>query len=620
MSYVAQQFAEAIPGEKEPSVVKWATNAMRLFGGRNSVFQPDVTPWTAEPIECTDDGITRELTFVKPIRAGGSVVGQIALNRWLSFEVSGNINYNWENDEKSDEQWAKEIEKTLKGCASVMRRWPVGERGKENKGLIIFPHCYLAVQGAFTKRNLTSSTIRFIINEEIHNWEPGRLALAYGRASGLWNSFILNISNASDNGDQLHQKFLSGTQQHWEVKCPGCSEYHVMRIRWDDKKPELGGLRYDADGCRTGLNYNYNKLAPTVRYQMPCGHVVRDEVTERRTLSMSGRYSLPRNTGASIEHRSFTLSAVSVDYLPWLELIQKKHEALRARRMGDNEPWKTYIKELECNFYDRNDAPSAGRVEVMTLVKKNRDGMPNRKYRFGQLDYQQGKIADGELPHWWATICDADERGNNLLVFEGKLLTEEDAAAVMRDHGVKPTCVVVDSGFHAITTVYSFCLKHGFNALKGEKQLLFSHGEGKGSRIFSPPKSVSEMAGRGGPMYEMVQYEEDDGSTTLDYAIEEPLFYRYSKDGIRDRYDYIRSPESGIRCEVPGDVSQDFLDHHEAEEIRDSIEPKTGAPIKVRVQVRDRNDLYVCRCYFAMQLDMAGVIGQGATIKMKEAK
>src|SRR5204863_3012256 len=134
------------------------------------------------------------------------------------------------------------------------------------------------------------------VNEEIHdadNWIPGRLAQAYGRtAAAFWNSIILNISNASHKRDQLHQAFLSGTQQEWQVRCPGCAQYHTMRTRWEPERPDLGGLRYDmAESRLEDGEVDYGKLLPTIRYQMPCGYLVRDNIAERRALSLSGKYS-----------------------------------------------------------------------------------------------------------------------------------------------------------------------------------------------------------------------------------------------------------------------------------------------------------------------------------------
>jgi hypothetical protein len=127
------------------------------------------------------------------------------------------------------------------------------ERFAWTDGLVVLPHCNFIMQGVNTERSVSGDTIRGQVNEELHdadNWIPGRLEQAYGRTTAFWNSVILNISNASHKRDQLHQAFLAGTQQEWQVRCPGCGQYHTMRTHWEETKPELGGLRYDMAGSR----------------------------------------------------------------------------------------------------------------------------------------------------------------------------------------------------------------------------------------------------------------------------------------------------------------------------------------------------------------------------------
>lgn len=56
-------------------------------------------------------------------------------------------------------------------------------------------------------------------------------------------------------------------------------------------------------------------------------------------------------------------------------------------------------------------------------------------------------------------------------------------------------------------------------------------------------------------------------------------------------------------------MSEDYQRHFEAEEIQERVVPKTGETVSEFVQVKRRNDLYVCECYIAMMADMAGIVG-----------
>lgn len=619
--WLSVQLIAAIPADREPSVCEWGREHVRLPGSaRSERFDPDITPWNKTPLECCDDGVTRIVTYVKPVQAGGSVIGEVALCRWLSCHNNGDVQYNWETDPKGGKRWEKRTEKIFKACELVMQRAPTNPnkwKGGMNGAQVIFPHCNFTQQGVFTENNVASDSIRFQVNEEIHNWEAGRLAQAYNRTTAFWNSVIINISNAGIEGDQLHAAFVAGTQEHWEVKCPGCGHYHRMRSEWKDDEPEAGGLRYDSTGCKLpNGDYDYNKLEPTVRYQFPCGHQMRDEIHARRDLSLSGRYGKPENTGAHQSHRSFTLDAVSVDYIPWLKLISEKHEALRALRYGDPEPYKRYLQERECKFWNPENRPLVGKVILSGALKKNREGIEKRFARFFALDRQQGTLKDGELPHWWLVLRDADEHGNSQLVWEGKCLTDEDAIGVLREHGVEMWCGVADSGDDT-THVYQFCLRYGINAIKGTDGNFHMHPDGS-RKIFSPEKPLHLMI-NAPPVHPYTlkpvpEWHEQKGRwisvVKLSPAPEEPLFWLYSRVGLLDRLAWVRSANSAVRWDVPGDVSEDYKKHMEAWEL---VSEPVGRSKQIQSgwrQVKKRDDLNKCEQYITMLMEMAGLIGE----------
>jgi Phage terminase large subunit (GpA) len=599
--FVAKQILAGIPEPVESSVVKWAEEFVQPFGARGNKFDSQKTPWTVEPMERTDDGVTRFITFVKPIQTGGSVVGEVAVCRWLSVHSGGDIQWNWEDDVKAGERWDKRLKRILKNCAPVRRRWPL-TRHLDKRGLIIFPHCALTVQGVQSKANMASDSIRFQCNEEIHNWKSGKLKQAYGRTTAYWNSIVLNISNAGDEHSELHEALLSGTNQPWQVKCPGCGKFHAMRTRWEPERPDLGGLRYDADGCRTETGYNYEKMLSSIRLQMPCGAEVREDI--RRQLSLTGRYGEPTNPGALLTNRSFTLEAVSIDYIPFVTLIAEKHAALKALKSGDPGPWRAYVTERECRFWNPEDRPLTQRIVINTAIKKDREGLrghPKFYGRFFALDYQQGESSKGEFPHWWIVIRDVLETGESLLVFEGKEETDGNAEETLFGrHKCVGRLGAADSG-HSAKHVYHFCMRNGINAIKGGGSELYAHKD-KGKRIYSEDTPLHLMA-QCDPKYDYRVYADGIGPHE-----DEPMFWLYSKPGIRERLHYLRHG-GGVKWEVPGDVSETYQKHMESEQLESEQVGRTKQVVTFFRQVRKRNDLYVCECYIAMLMERAGLIG-----------
>jgi hypothetical protein len=601
-------WARAIPKPKTDSVVEWARDNVLLPGSSlDEKFNPDITPWTSEPLERTDDG-TPEMVLVEPVQSGKSTVGEAALCRQIACSSGGHIAYYWQNDLASDERWMERVERILLACEAVMARTSK-KRFKWLKGLVAFPHLNFRMLGARTDRNVASRTVRFAICEELHDeqggWEPGKLEQVRGRLTTHWNSFLGIISNAGYEGDQLHKAFLAGTMQEWEVKCPGCGKFHVMRTEWDAKQPQFGGLRYNADGCRLGNgDYDYIKLASTVRMQMPCGASVPDDPVARKRLSATGRYT----QGKPSPIRSYSLEAVSIDYIPFINLIRQKHSALKSLKYSDPLPYSVYLRERECKFYKPGLQPIARDIVLSQDKKKDREGMPDREFRFGQGDYQQGEFAAGELPHWWHLIFDAkrlpDGRLKILIVSEGKITTDDDLVNTFDRHEVRPSCVVLDSSWNS-PHIYQLCLKHGYTAVKGENVGLYA-GHADGSRkVYSPPKPLHAMINQP-PVHEYVYHY----GKTLPHPLE-PLFIRYSQFGLLDLVAWLRSSPMVI-LDVPGDVSQDFLSHLDSWKWEKRPNKKTLRIEEQWRKRRDRDDLLMCLCYGTLQLTEAGAIGAGA--------
>jgi hypothetical protein len=501
-SRLARAMLGALPNVA-PDPVTWAHESRIVLpgSGRSKHFSIEITPWLREPLLRSVEAAVRVVTLMKPVQSGGSVFGELMLMYWMIFG-RGFLQYNWSNDKRAKERWSSRVESVLKANEIIWDRFKVEGVDREcDLGNVFF-----RMQGAFSEDNLDSDTVRLQINEEIHSWPDGHLKKASNRMTAVWDYKRLDVSNAGNKGDQLDNAFSTGTAQHWEVKCPGCGLYHRMRTRWEEKRPDLGGLRYDATKARLGhYHYNYNVLRPTIEFWMPCGFRVHNEdVMKRRELSLSGRYSDPTNPGAETSKRSYTYQAVSVDFIDWMQLIQDKHEALAARAVGDPTLWEKYKKERECVPHDPNDVPIVGLVTVVEGKRKSRAGLSGEKLRLAELDRQQGVIAKGEFPHWWILIRDVQfdaklGKLRSLLVYEGKAETDQQVISILDDHKVKRWQTVADSGDDT-THVYAFCLQHGINAIKGGTEELYAHpnpqqGAPSIMRIYSPRDRCTRWSG-----------------------------------------------------------------------------------------------------------------------------
>lgn len=610
-----------LPSAKPASITAWARENVRLPGSAKSEqFNPDITPWIVDPLEDFLQGI-RSSTFVKPVQAGGSTAGEVVMDFIIATQTGGDFQYNWQSDESAEARFEKRIDPILKACAAVMRRAPANV-DKWKNGLIIFPHLNFIVQGVRTAKNVASDSIRFQINEEMHDveggWAHGRHEQATGRLTAYSaSSFQMNISNAGKENTELHKLWLAGTQQRWSVKCPGCGEYHVMRCEWEDQHPELGGLRYDSEGCkRPDGTFNYAKLEKTIRYQFPCGHEIKDDAQIRRKLSQSGKYTDPVE-GSNLLERSRTLEAVSVDYIPWLSLIKQKHAAYLSFRNGDRKAWFDYLRERECIFVNENDRPSAMRVTLSKDVKKNRAGIIDRDVRFTGADFQQGKKIKNELTHSWELTADfkRDELTGKLrvlIVSEGKISTDANFVDRMKELELIPSCVACDSSWDS-QRIYQLCMTHGYYALKYEN-LGSSYGghPDKSRKIYSPPK----------PLHAMInQPSKFDYVRTKEGMIpdpQEPMFMRFSQFEALSLVRWLRTSDT-VSFEVPEDASEDFKKQIDAWHY-DGKKNKSGIMEYKWRKLSDDDHLLMCLCQIAIMAADAGMIGAVAMEDESDSK
>jgi hypothetical protein len=103
--------------------------------------------------------------------------------------------------------------------------------------------------------------------------------------------------------------------------------------------------------------------------------------------------------------------------------------------------------------------------------------------------------------------------------------------------------------------------------------------------------------------YDYVELNVGNGRSVMTPDPREPLYWLYSKPGIRERLHFLRTETD---FQTPEDVSEDYLSHMEAEE-RVLDHKADGQPYFKWIQHKDRNDLFVCECYFAMQVEQSGM-------------
>lgn len=601
-------FSASIPDAAPSDIIAWADSGALKVDGHS--FDSTRTPQLIEPIRAMADADTRIGTLIKPVQVGGSTAGEIVCAYWAAF-YNGLIQFNWQDDKKAEDRWNDRIFPTLESCKDIKR---TGHRWEELICEARYVNSTVRVQGVFDESALDSDTVPLQINEEVHLWKPGFLSKARRRQTQVWNAKAFDISNASNANDQLHSAYEDGTQERWQVKCPHCPEWHEMHFRFNPNKPELGGLRWDSEGCKMeGGRYNYNKLESTIRYQMPCGFEVKDHASERRRIK--GAYSKPQNEGAHISHRSWNFEAVSCDAIRWLTLIQEWHSTIRAMKSGDDEPMRRFVTERECRFWSPDSRPFVGKVVLNTEITKNREGLAGRAARLWAADKQKGYKSKGELSHYWLVIRDVMPNCDSQLVFEGKIDTDSELLAVLSDHDCMMQAGGIDGSWDT-ADVKEFCYRNGCNVFLANTSHKVSFIHPDKTRHFHSAGEPLHLEMKMPPRFDYVI-----GENGFVPSAAEPLAFQYNVAGLLRNLFYLRNHRQiseannlsdYIKWEVPGDVSEQYQKQINAwEEV--AVNSANKNTVEGFRPTSQNDHMTMCEGYIALEMKLAGFIAERLT-------
>lgn len=605
-------WANSIPEAAAADPVRWAEDVGLLVDGHR--FDASLCPQAVVPMRAMSlaDKVTKIGTNVAPVQSGKSTAGEVVVDYWAKF-AHGLIQENWQDDKKAAERWKDRILPSLK---SAGLDWAGGH--DELVCEARFVKSVLRVQGVFNENALNSDTIPYQLNEEVHLWKPGHLAMARDRQTRIWNSKAFDISNAARVGTQLHIAYQQGTMEEWETFCPVCGIRHAMHFRWNPDKPELGGLRWDASARLEDGRPNYNKLEQTIRYQFSCGHEVMGDAASRRTLR--GDYSAPKNEGAHVSHRSWISEAVSYDQISWLDLVREWHGAIMALKTGQEQmeaddskkPMYKFVTRRECKFYSEESIPYRGQIIVNRMLSKSREGLPGRAMRGWFADKQRGFARQGQLMHYWVVIRDVMANADSQLVYEGMAQTDADLLARLAEHDCIPQSGGVDCTWDRVN-VLNFCYQNNCNAQTTSRQdKLFYHADEKTYRIYSKPEGLHKQL-KVPPKYDYVTRILGE---KLEYmpSAEEPLHWNIHKIGSLKLLNFLRGHQETvtrnggkdfIKWEVPGDASEEYKRQCESWEFTSRKRAGTGEIIETCRQRYQDDHMLMCEAAIANLIAMA---------------
>jgi hypothetical protein len=488
------------PPDRRPIPV-WGAEHVELPPtlSRTGKFNPSVSPQFAGPFAALKSDSVREVSILKPVRGGGTLIADVAAPWAISCDNAGVL-------------WAFHDEKIAKEHAEL-RQWPIIDncpplqsmlpinRHRQRTQEIIFNNGLPLIFCGPAISNFQSRGFKWVILDEPWAYKAGIMGQAIARLGDfvkMGNSKLLCISQGGETESDWDNHVKEQVMHDFAVPClaPSCGRYFFPK--WTAWRPDRTrwGVLFDAPR-QPGGGYDVAKGIATLRFACEhCGHEHFDHERTRQAWRSRGRWVCEKLGAESPEvtdfpeRTAFHWNAL-IDY-PWAELLKQWLAAQRARHMGNYEPLVTFIQKRlaemasEATVHDRDQMFATFEQSAESLTAPAAKLWPEEAIRFMSIDRQ------GEQTYWVQIRAWAKGTGESRRVYFGRAHSEHELEALRIRYGVAKNCTVIDSGFEARGDggVYSACIRYGWIAVKGDEKKAFYHPQkmqdGSTQRVLKP--------------------------------------------------------------------------------------------------------------------------------------
>jgi hypothetical protein len=521
------------PDRRKPS--EWAETWVKFPASvRMPEYRQDTTPWTTEPLNCLQDPSVQFVTFMAGTQVGKSTIFETGIP-WILCNSPGNVMLTCQTEDDVALMAEARLWKVFDECKPVSAMLNKLHRFAKTKTRILFPHCFVELQGPGLS-SLQSKSIRYAINDEAWMYDQGTLAQIIERTSAVWNRKIITLSQGGVAGDDLDNLWQQGTQEIYSYKCEHCGGVHpfsMQSLKWDEtpetREPESRLWKWEA-------------MRATVRhFCLTCGAETADTLENRRRLSTSGVY-VQTNPNAPSRSRSFRVDATAVYWQSWADLSEQFLRARDALRRGDIEPLKVFTqkkeatpwREMEVASVDWDSLKGDGYLKEQFATEK----IEGEYVRALSIDVQQGSF--------WGVARAVTREGASKQIWEGKLLTWDEIRDLQIRLSIPDNLVVVDAGNWRFE-VCKKCSEYNWTAFIGDQRNSFVH-------VKQNSRGIATKTNRA---YSPLQKFFITGQKLPDGMKPYARGYYWSNTVAKDMLSRLRAG-AGVPWELPEDVSEDY--------------------------------------------------------------
>jgi phage terminase large subunit GpA-like protein len=174
----------------DDSLKKVDTDNIASWSKKNIVLPPSYADpgildlnksrYLLEPLDALLDRKIRNVVIYKAVQTGGTLLADIAIPYFI-INKPGPILFSMYSEKMIKDHVNDRLYPLFKNCKSLKHILPDDSRDFTNYG-IKFPHCTLYCDGQ-AESTFQAKSIKFLICDEVHLWDRGRLDLAMVRTS-----------------------------------------------------------------------------------------------------------------------------------------------------------------------------------------------------------------------------------------------------------------------------------------------------------------------------------------------------------------------------------------------------------------------------------------------------
>lgn len=500
MPLLREEFQSALAPRDRIPIYQWAARhiSLRAPFTRTGAFDISDSRHFIAPFEALQNDYRREVNILKPLRGGGSLIGDIFAAYAISEEPGPYLDV-FQSDPIARDHASKRSKPIFEQCSPVAELFPANP-DDNCANWIKFTNGTTWQACGPSLGNLQSRGFRYLRLEEIWMWPQDRLGEALGRVGDylkLQTSKVLCISQAGPvegvpmEESDWYRHYHSAAIFEWEVQCPGCQKYYDPIFSGTNPDGTFWGITWDKHQ-KPGGDWDLAKCIPTIRFECPhCRHALLDNPRTKSEWNRTGRYRHAGGEmapGPAAKKESLHWEAV-IDY-PWEDLVQLWLDACNAEKRGNLGPKLQFYQKRRAIFKDEESLLKGGLnlIRAAYEISVDTTKWPEEKARFLTIDRQSEDL-------FWYTIRAWSPEKSRRLLF-GKCYGFGALEEIREKWKVPPLHTFIDSGYlpKGDHGVYAACLKYGWVAIRGSGEHQFIHRIQRGGKTVSVLRSYSPVS------------------------------------------------------------------------------------------------------------------------------